>query len=155
MIKLRDILGKNLVDIITTGYSEKHSDFYTYSPMLWWLYLKFENTYIRLTWDGGIITASKVEEIVCNFDIEDDIFTISSISNRDFGIINQIDVFYDAYDNLIALGIEIPRDNTYHFVDSLYIFIDALDFNGFIVEMTKKRDLILESYKFTTLDTIC
>ena len=123
--------------------------------MLWWLYLKLENTYLCLTCNSGTITASKAEKIVCNFDIdEDDIFTISSLSKSDFGIINQIDLFYDAYSNLIALGIQISKDDTYHLIDSSYIFINAMDNNGFIVEMTKERNVIIESYTFTTLATI-
>ena len=81
MIIFKELLDKNLVDIITTGYTEKRSDFYVYSPMLWWLYLKFENTYLCLTCNSGTITAGKAEKIVCNFDIdEDDVFTISSLS---------------------------------------------------------------------------
>ena len=123
--------------------------------MLWWLYLKLENTYLCLTCSSGTITASKAEKIVCNCDIdEDDIFTISSLSKSDFSIINQMDLFYDAHSNLIALGIQLTKDDNYHLIDSLYIFIDAMDNNGFIVEMTKKRNVILESYTFTTLNTI-
>jgi len=150
---LRGLLGENLEDIIVTGYSEKHSKFYIYSPMLWWLYLKFKNTYILLSCDSNLLL-SETKEIVCNFDLDEgDVFTISSISKTSFGIINQIDLFYDARDNLIAVGIEILRDNTY-LANSLYIFIDSIDYNGFIVEMTKERDIILESYEFTKLDII-
>lgn len=110
--------------------------------MSWWIYLKIDNGYILLNANQGNILISKESTIKCHFDIEkDDIFTISSVSKSEYGIINEIDVFKDKHANISALGFKIDSFSN-------YIFFDALNYNGFTITNNLERTVILENYEF-------
>lgn len=144
---LKNILNKKLQDIIVSGYSEKQENFYIFSPMLWWLYLKFDDAYLILFSNDSNITIEDSELINCYFDIEEgDLFTISSISKMDYGIISLIDLFYDDYENLIKIGINFLEA-------SKYLLIDSVDFNGFIVEH-QTREIAMRNHDSKKIITI-
>jgi hypothetical protein len=144
---IEKIINKKVEDIIVSGYSEKHQNFYNFSPMLWWIYVKFKNSYIVFSSNDGNILIEEHLEIICNFDIEeDDLFTISSLSKKEYGIVSLVDLIYDDFKNLIKIGILFSEE-------SEYILFDSLDFEGFLIEYTN-RDVVLENLKKEQLKTL-
>ncbi len=142
------LVGKNIVDIIISGYTEL-GEIAHFSPMMWWVYLKLgDDNYILLTSNDGNISVDNKKHIECNFDIEDeDLFTISSFSKSEYGLISKMDLFYDDNSNLVSVGIEISENNN-------YIFFDALDFDGFIIKEQFNRDAIIKSEVYKGIKTI-
>jgi len=139
------LVNKNIEDIIISGYTELGKIAH-FSPMMWWVYLKLEdNNYILLTSNDGNISIEKKDHIECSFDIEEeDIFTISSFSKSDYGLISKIDFFYDYNSNLISVGIEISEN---------YILFDSLNFDGFAIKEQLNRDTVIKNSKHKNIVT--
>jgi hypothetical protein len=120
---LKNFINHHINDIIISGYTEKINSTYFFRPMNWWVYLIMDKNIIELFSGDGNILIKKIEVINCNFDIEDDdIFTLTSFTKEDIGLMQNIEYYYDDDKNLVKILI---------FTSNLMIEFDALSLDGF------------------------
>lgn len=134
---IRKILAEEIDDIFVSGYTEHTETYYKFSPLFWWVYIKYNEKYLVLSSNDGTISYEYCKAIECRFDIENqDLFTITSISKNKFGKVSLLDLIYDEFENLVSIGIFI-------FENQQYLFFDSINVNGFIIKESQKREIFL------------
>ena len=124
---LDKLLNLQINDIIITGYTEQIDNVYLFRPMNWWAYLIVDKKIIEFFSDDGSIILKEVEKIGCNFDIEEnDLFTLTSITKENLGIIQDIEYNYDNRKNLNKIVLK---------TSSMIISFDALSIEGFQIKI--------------------
>lgn len=121
-------LNKEIVGIIVSGYTEVSNGFHFFQPMYDWIFLETnEYQFIKLSSNYGNIKADIINNIDCNFEIEDnDIFTLMYIENENLGTIERINYRKDKEDNLIEIDIVTSKKN---------IIFDSLTIDGFKIKI--------------------
>ena len=144
--QMREIqrINEELKDIIVSGYTEKEENRYIFNLMKWWVYLKFDHYYVVLNSNNGNITFEEQEDIICKFDIEEeDLFTVfswSDLAGQEYGVVKDIDTYYDVAENLVGLGIKMPQ---------FYLLFNALNIDGFIISVEENNELIYQKITYS------
>lgn len=137
-----NLLHRKLEDIIISGYTEVDK-VAKFSPLMSWVYLEMEvGDYVLLSSNSGNISIEDKVQIECKFDVEEDMFTVSSIIKTGawYGLITKVDLFYDTYSNLLALGLVILENKN-------YIFFDAICLDGFEIQEGLDRNQVIQTYR--------
>lgn len=137
-------INEELKDIIVSGYTEKEENRFIFNLMKWWVYLKFDHYYVVLNSNNGNITFEEQEDIICKFDIEEeDLFTVfswSDLAGQEYGVVKDIDTYYDVAENLVGLGIKMPQ---------FYLLFNALNIDGFIISVEENNELIYQKITYS------
>ena len=124
---LNKYINCHIDDIMISGYTEKINSVYLFVPLYSWIYLIVDKKTVELYGNYGDIVIKEIEEINCNFDIEeDDIFTLTYFTTKDLGFIRNIEYCYDDYKNLIKITI---------FTSNFEIEFDSISFEGFEISL--------------------
>lgn len=156
---LKSCLNKEIEEIFVTGYSEIKEGYNYFEPMLWWYYIKFEDSFLCISdSDIGVLKFNFQKEIKCNFDIEEeDVFMVSTVNTADYSgqKIISYDVFFGSRDNHIyGIGIQC-EDNKYLHKNNKYIFFDLLSFDGieFGNKAEKERYLTDDGFRLVEINS--